>query len=188
MKTTLGLSCLLVSSMTFAAQTVTLNDGRQVQLNDDFTWQYVVETQTTEATATSSAIPVKPVATIPVINRQVGSVITLGSQKPVMQLSDSGVDLLLGAAQYQSEQLVIETSLTNQSTQSVVSVEVELELMDMSGAVVATETVSVWTSIKRLADTYLRPQQAVAGKTIKIDVKRADQYQINAKIIKVETR
>lgn len=185
MNTTLGLSCLLVSSMTLAAQTVTLDDGRQVQLNDDFTWQYVVNTPDTEASATMA---VKPAAVIPLISRQVDSVITLGSQKPVMQLSDSGVDLLLGTAQYQSGQLVIETSLTNQSTQSIVLVNIEVELLDMAGKVLATETVPVWTSIKRLAETYLRPQQAVEGKALKLNVERAEQYQINAKIIKVETR
>lgn len=183
MKTTIGLSCLLASTMIYAAQTVTLADGRQVQLNDDFTWQYIVE-----ASTDTPSIPVKTVAAIPVINRQVGSVIQLGSQKPVMQLSDSGVDVLLGAAQYQSDQLVIETSLTNQSTQSVVLVEVEVELLNMSGEVIYEQTFAVWTSIKRLADTYLRPQQAIAGKTIKIPVERAEQYQIHAKIIKVETR
>lgn len=186
MKTTLGLSCLLASTMTFAAQTVTLTDGRQVLLNDDFTWQYVVEKA--ESDTVTPAIPVAPVATIPVINRQVGSVITLGSSKAVMQLSDSGVDVLLSSAQYQSDQLVIETALTNQSSQSVVLVEVEVELLDMSGAKVSSQTFAVWTSIKRLADTYLRPQQAVAGKAIKFDVERADQYQVNAKIVKVETR
>ncbi len=183
MKTTIGLSCLLASTMVYAAQTVTLADGRQVQLNDDFTWQYIVE-----AATDTPSIPVKTVAAIPVINRQVGSVIQLGSPKPVMQLSDSGVDVLLGAAQYQSDQLVIETSLTNQSTQSVVLVEVEVELLNLSGEVISEQTFSVWTSIKRLADTYLRPQQAIAGKTIKIPVERAEQYQINAKIVKVETR
>lgn len=185
MNTTLGLSCLLVSSMALAAQTVTLDDGRQVQLNDDFTWQYLINTPENEANAT---IAVNPAVAIPVISRQVDSVITLNSQKPVMQLSDSGVDLLLGTAQYQAGQLVIETSLTNQSTQSVVLVNVELELLDMSDKILATETVSVWTSIKRLAETYLRPQQAVEGKAIKLNVERAEQYQINAKIIKVETR
>ncbi|NVD05881.1 DUF3157 family protein [Vibrio sp. JPW-9-11-11] len=187
MKITFGLSCLLLSGMACATQTITLDDGRQVQLHDDFTWQYVIEAQEKESNSTAT-IPVKPVATIPVINRQVDSVVTLGSQKPVMQLSDSGVDLLLRSAQYLSGQLVIETSLTNQSTQSVVLVDLELALMDMAGKVLATQTVSVWTSIKRLADTYLRPQQAVEGKTITWDVARAEQYQIKAKIIKVETR
>lgn len=188
MKTTLGLSCLLFSSMTFAAQTVTLSDGRQVQLNDDFTWQYVVEAVPSDPAAAASVIPVKPIAAIPVVNKKVASVIELGSQKPVMQLSDSGIDLLLGTAQYQSGQLIIETSLTNQSTQSVVLVEVEVELIDTSAAVIARETFSVWTSIKRLADTYLRPQQVAAGKPIKIDIERAEQYQISAKIIQVEAR
>mgnify|MGYP005736848711 FL=1 len=44
----IGLFTLLTSSLVFASQTVTLEDGRQVQLNDDFTWQYVMPVEATK--------------------------------------------------------------------------------------------------------------------------------------------
>jgi hypothetical protein len=52
----------------------------------------------------------------------------------------------------------------------------------------AKEKVTVWQSIKRMADTYLRPQQAEQGKTIKLAVPQSQQYQFSAKVVEVQTR
>lgn len=130
MKKLIGLFTLLTSSLVFASQTVTLEDGRQVQLNDDFTWQYVVLVEATktdeiavveEAVQPATNIPVKKakVAAIPLIEKAVGTIVTIGSDRATMQLSDSGVEVLLGAVSYQDGQLMIPTSVTNQSSQSV---------------------------------------------------------------------
>ncbi|MDF4794776.1 DUF3157 family protein, partial [Vibrio parahaemolyticus] len=42
MKTWITLATLLATSSAYAAEVVTLADGRQVKLNDDFTWEYVM--------------------------------------------------------------------------------------------------------------------------------------------------
>lgn len=192
MKSIVATVLCIVSSLTYAAQTVTLTDGRQVLLNDDFTWQYVAPANS-EAPSASTSHSGQPavkatIATIPIIEKKLGAVIELGNPKPIMQLSDSGVDVLLGSARYESGQLIIPTSLTNQSSQSIIMVELDVELTGPSGNVIERKKVKVWTSIKRMADTYLRPQQAQTGKAIQFSVEREQHYQLNAEITTVESR
>lgn len=43
MKTWITLATLLAASSTYAAEVITLADGREVKLNDDFTWEYVMK-------------------------------------------------------------------------------------------------------------------------------------------------
>lgn len=174
---------LAVSTSCFAAQQVTLKDGRKIRLNDDFTWQYVT------APANENAIPAhaNPVV-IPIAKQSTHSVITLGAKKPVMQLSRSGVDVLLNAAHYQDGELILPTAITNQGTQSVILVRLQVTLKDKTGQVLAEKHTEVWQSIKRMAETYLRPQTAKTGRAIHFSVPKDEQYQIVAKIIEVEAR
>lgn len=197
MKTWITLATLLATSSVYAAEVVTLADGRNVKLNDDFTWEYVVEKTAPKATAASAtkavtaateSVAVPAIATIPVVSKTVGTTVTVNAKKPTMQLSDSGVDILIGSASYEGGELVFPTSITNQSSQSVIQIEVEVQVFDMSGEALAKEKVTVWQSIKRMADTYLRPQQAEQGKTIKLAVPQSQQYQFSAKVVEVQTR
>lgn len=102
MKTWITLATLLAASSTYAAEVITLADGREVKLNDDFTWEYVMkktaqqatETQTTASVVETIAAPA--IATIPVITKTVGTTVVVNAKKPTMQLSDSGVDVLIG--------------------------------------------------------------------------------------------
>lgn len=197
MKTWITLATLLATSSVYAAEVVTLADGRNVKLNDDFTWEYVVKKTAPKATAASAtkavtaateSVAVPVIATIPVVSKTVGTTVTVNAKKPTMQLSDSGVDILIGSASYEGGELVFPTSITNQSSQSVIQIEVEVQVFDMSGEALAKEKVTVWQSIKRMADTYLRPQQAEQGKTIKLAVPQSQQYQFSAKVVEVQTR
>ncbi|MGY5514380.1 DUF3157 family protein [Vibrio antiquarius] len=194
MKTWITLATLLAASSTYAAEVITLADGREVKLNDDFTWEYVMKKtaqQATETQATTSAVETiasPAIATIPVVTKTVGTTVVVNAKKPTMQLSDSGVDVLIGSASYQDGELVLPTSITNQSSQSVIQVEVEVLVFDMSGQQLAKEKVTVWQSIKRMADTYLRPQQAEQGKSIKLALPQSQQYQFSAKVLEVKTR
>ncbi|EDP57730.1 DUF3157 family protein [Vibrio sp. AND4] len=208
MKTWITLATLIAASSVNAAEVVTLADGREVKLSDDFTWEYVVKKVAPKAMETTPAIPatvgaaatttVKAVATqapattelaaIPVVNKKVGTTVVVNAKKPTMQLSDSGVDILIGSASYEDGELNFPTSITNQSSQSVIQVEVEVQAFDMSGKPLAKQNVIVWQSIKRMADTYLRPQQAEQGKGIKLAVPQSQQYQFSAQVLEVKTR
>ncbi|MHB9953908.1 DUF3157 family protein [Vibrio campbellii] len=211
MKTWITLAALLASSSVYAAEVVKLADGREVKLNDDFTWEYVVKKATPKATETTlekveaveaaavvasttaveavaTPTPTTEIATIPVVNKKVGTTVVVNAKKPTMQLSDSGVDVLIGSASYENGELIFPTSITNQSSQSVIQVEVEVQVFDMAGKQLAKENITVWQSIKRMADTYLRPQQAEQGKAIKLAVPQSQQYQFSAEVLEVKTR
>ncbi|MGR5196074.1 DUF3157 family protein [Vibrio rotiferianus] len=209
MKTWITLATLLATSSVYAAEVVQLADGREVKLNDDFTWEYVVKKAEPESTlekveaveaaavvASTTAVEAvtmqttkaPEIAAIPVVNKKVGTTVVVNAKKPTMQLSDSGVDVLIGSASYEDGELVLPTSITNQSSQSVIQVEVEVQVFDMSGKQLAKESVTVWQSIKRIADTYLRPQQAEQGKVIKLAVPQSQQYQFSAEVLEVKTR
>lgn len=211
MKTWITLATLLASSSAYAAEVMKLADGREVKLNDDFTWEYVVKKATPKATETTlekveaveaAAVvasttaaeavatppPTTEIATIPVVNKKVGTTVVVNAKKPTMQLSDSGVDVLIGSASYENGELIFPTSITNQSSQSVIQVEVEVQVFDMTGKPLAKQSVTVWQSIKRMADTYLRPQQAEQGKAIKLAVPQSQQYQFSAEVLEVKTR
>lgn len=191
MKSYLLIASALLSSSAFADQMVTLQDGKQILLKDDFTWQYVTPKQTEEVATTSEiAVPVAaaPVVAVPVATNVRGTTIVVDSKKPSLQLSQSGVDVVLGASHYEGGELIIPTAITNQSTQAVILVSVKLGLYSASGELLEEKTVAVWKSIKRMADTYLRPKTDAEGTSIKLAVEQYPEYQIKAEIVEVLTR
>ena len=198
-------SALLANSVfvssAFAEQMVTLPDGKQVLLKDDFTWQYVAPKQTEAAAITSEiAVPVSaapiaaapiaaaPFVTLPVSTNTRGTTIVVNSKKPSLQLSQSGVDVVLGASRYEDGELIIPTAITNQGTQAVILVSLNISVFTAEGELLAEEEVAVWKSIKRMADTYLRPKTGEEGKLIKLDLEQHPEYQIKAEITEVLAR
>ncbi|MCD9536723.1 DUF3157 family protein [Photobacterium carnosum] len=187
---------LIASSSVWAAdQTVTLNDGRQVVLHDNFTWQYKAQTNNsatspTLKTTTATAIPViaTSAVAIPIISAPKGVEIELGTTKAIQQLSDSGMDVLLTAAHYENGTLIIPTMMTNQSSKSVVNVTMKVRLSNSNGQTIATDEFTVWRSINRMPDTYFRPKTQHQGKPITFDVPKAERYFIDAEITDVDMR
>ncbi|WP_333919053.1 DUF3157 family protein [Vibrio crassostreae] len=191
MKSYLLIASALLSSSAFADQMVTLQDGKQVLLKDDFTWQYVAQKQAEEVATTSEiAVPVAavPVVAVPVTTNTRGTTIVVNSKKPSLQLSQSGVDVVLGASRYEGGELIIPTAITNQGTQAVILVSLNISVFTAEGTLLAEEEVAVWKSIKRMADTYLRPKMGEEGKLIKIDLEQHPEYQIKAEITEVLAR
>ncbi|MEZ8369868.1 DUF3157 family protein [Vibrio splendidus] len=180
-------------SSAFADQMVTLPDGKQVLLKDDFTWQYMAEnkteeTTTTEITSAVATAPVAAVVAVPVATSTRGTTIVVNSKKPSLQLSQSGVDVVLGASRYEGGELIIPTAITNQGTQAVILVSLNISVFTAEGELLAQQEVAVWKSIKRMADTYLRPKTAEEGKLIELDLAEHPEYQIKAEIIEVVAR
>ena len=191
MKSYLLIASALLSSSAFADQMVTLQDGKQVLLKDDFTWQYVAQKQAEEVATTSEiAEPVAavPVVAVPVTTNTRGTTIVVNSKKPSLQLSQSGVDVVLGASRYENGELIIPTAITNQGTQAVILVSLNISVFTAEGTLLAEEEIAVWKSIKRMADTYLRPKTGEEGKLIKIDLEQHPEYQIKAEITEVLAR
>lgn len=185
---------LIASSSTWAAdQTITLNDGRQVILHDNFTWQYKPQANDSlikQTPKTTEAIPVITASTIaiPVISASKGVVIELGTQKAIQQLNDSGMDVLLTAAHYENGTLVIPTMMTNQNSRSVTDVTLKVRLSNAQGQTIATDNFTLWHAINRMPDTYFRPKTQHQGKPITFKVPKADSYFIHAEITNIDLR
>ena len=176
------LAASIVSLSTWAGETVQLKDGRYIQLNDDFTWQYVPQQQTSELTPPVLAAPViaKP--------RLSGVAITVGDHNPVLQLSDSGVDVVLSAPRYEHGKLKLSIAITNQSSQSVIAVRLAIRVQDAQGVWSEEQEVTIWQSIKRMSETYLRPRTSVEGKPLELNLAEQSQYTLHATIKQIETR
>ena len=186
MKSYLLIASALLSSSAFADQMVTLPDGKEILLKDDFTWQYVAQEQT--ETATTSEIATAPVVAVPIATNVRGTTIIVDSKKPSLQLSQSGVDVVLGASRYEDGELIIPTAITNQGTQAVILVSLKLGVYSPNGELLEEKTVAVWKSIKRMADTYLRPKTDAEGTSLNLAVDQYPEYQIKAEIVEVLAR
>lgn len=180
------LAFTLLSSSVMAEQTVTLQDGKQVRLKDDFTWEYIY---TSVEQTSISAEQATTFEAIPVVQQAMkGTTVTVGDNKPSLQLSKSGVDVLVGTSLYEDGQLIFPVSLTNQSTQAVVLVTLTFAIYSPTGELLQEGNIDTWKSIKRLADTYLRPQTAAEGKELIVDVEQYTEYRIEVDIESVVTR
>jgi len=182
MKLTILISALIATYSVFAAQTVTLSNGKKIKLNNDFTWQYI---ETNKIKSGKKFIETIPITKIPI---KITTIIKPNSHKNTLQLSDSGVEILLGKATYKHKELIIPTTLTNQSSSSIIAVYITYELYDMKGKPLAVDNKAIWQSVKRMASTYLRPKESKLGRELNIKLPKLTQYQILAKISNVESR
>ncbi|CSC96782.1 Protein of uncharacterised function (DUF3157) [Vibrio cholerae] len=114
--------------------------------------------------------------------------ITVGDHRPVLQLSDSGVDVVLSAPRYEHGQLKLSSAITNQSSQSVIAVRLAIRVQDAQGVWSEEQEVTIWQSIKRMAETYLRPRTSVEGKPLELNLAEQSQYTLHATIKQIETR
>ncbi|GHY72267.1 hypothetical protein VCSRO25_3106 [Vibrio cholerae] len=180
------LAASIVSLSTWAGETVQLKDGRYIQLNDDFTWQYVPqETQPQQTSELAPLVLAAPVIAKPKLS---GVTITVGDHRPVLQLSDSGVDVVLSAPRYEHGKLKLSSAITNQSSQSVIAVRLAIRVQDAQGVWSEEQEVTIWQSIKRMAETYLRPRTSVEGKPLELHLAEQSQYTLHATIKQIETR
>lgn len=188
MRKLITLASVLFSTFSIASSIITLEDGRKVQLNDNFTWTYVNVQE--EKVIESTVIPTKavPLTAVPIKNLKVGTTIELGVTENTMQLSNSGADILLGKPSYNDGMLQIPTTITNQSSQSIISIILHIDVYDEQGKTISSNEQKIWSSVKRMADTYLRPKKIEQGKYIKLQVPKQQRYQIAAIVTEVETR
>ncbi|MRI34560.1 hypothetical protein EOPP23_16360 [Endozoicomonas sp. OPT23] len=173
---------ILLSTAALAQdQVVQLDTGQQVILHNNFTWEYLSadESSHLDRPATLS-IPLNSK------NRQVR--VVPGETMSLLQLTRSGLDLLLANPEYQSNQLVITTNLTNQGTASIIRAVIEYRIMDAENKVLDSGRQVVWQSIKRLSSSYLRAGTIETGNQLKFNVPKKDQYWLEASIDEVEVR
>ncbi len=183
----------VLCSTVFADQIIQLKDGRQVMLRDDFTWQYVTTESQAAAEASAegnitgiAAVPIIAEQAIPVAKPPVRYVkVTPGESKNILQLSESGADVLLKPARYENNRLIIPASLTNQGKKSIIKVVISYKLLDQQNIELASGEWPIWISIKRMADTYFRPGTQREGEALKLEVPKDAHYLLQAEVTEV---
>ncbi|UJF18322.1 DUF3157 family protein [Vibrio sp. SS-MA-C1-2] len=89
---------------------------------------------------------------------------------------------------FDKDQLVIPTSVKNISNESIIYIAVDLYVSTEDGQQIKQEKVKIWSSIKRMPETYLRENTTQKGHTIKIKMKKASGYHLSFSINKILER
>lgn len=199
-----------------ADQIITLEDGRQIVLKADFTWEYLPTTSSPSSNDTDKPISsianmisaTTPAAqTVTVLEptqksaaniaadapaspaaKAMGTPFKVDQNQEVVRVNQSGVTVVVGSPQWEDGELVFPTEIINNGLQPTIEVDLMVEIYDDNGQMLLREEFPVWRSIKRMASTYLRPGNSEDGTAIRAKLMRADQYQIRAQISDISTR
>ncbi|ARW83270.1 DUF3157 family protein [Aeromonas salmonicida] len=126
---------------------VTLPDGRQVQLNDDFTWEYLLIKPTASGERATGAVAV------PVLTEQ-----AMTNPDLLAQAVKDGIGVKLDKAEG-SDPLLLQFTVSNTGTRSVVRVRGTVTLFSEQGAQLARQEARFWVGENRLPESYLRKGQ-----------------------------
>ncbi|MDH0446724.1 DUF3157 family protein [Shewanella bicestrii] len=195
-------SLLLLSSSVMAADvaTITLENGAQVRLKDDFTWEYIItETKVAEApaVATVAAAPsVAAVASTPVAVEAAQPVTTLTANaiaRPELlgSTAKDGIKVTFSESQWKGDKLGLTFELASTSGEHVTLVEVETSFFADDGTLLKTEKLDVWEAIFRMPETYLRKGEQRKSPVIwveGVDKSRWQKQLLNLKITEINSR
>ena len=175
--TYLAITLMLFSMSAYSAEIipekvaiVTLENGTKIQINDDFTWEYVfLENQTTNkldanaATVTTSAAVVATAEQSSVTTPVVADTLTASAMKQATLLKSTaknGVKVSYLNSQWDDKnRLGLTFELSSNSPEHYVVIELEIGLFSDSGSLIKKETVKVWKAIFRMPESYLRKGQ-----------------------------
>ena len=161
--------CLLTGVAATAAplQQVTLANGRLIELEDDFTWHYVVlapsnsptsnavvtarSAATTGAAATPQATPTQ---NTPALNQQ-----ALQDPSLLAETAAQGVKIRYLDSAQDGTTIQPRFDVSNQAVGSVVRVTGQITVYDAQGRQLLTTETRFWQAEYRLPDTYLRQGQ-----------------------------
>jgi len=202
-------SLLLLSSSVMAADvaTITLENGAQVRLKDDFTWEYIItETKVAAApavatvTAPTTAVTSTAAATAVTSNTPVAAtaapVTTLTANaiaRPELlgSTAKDGIKVTFSESQWKKDKLGLTFELASTSGEHVTLVEVEASFFADDGTLLKTEKLEVWEAIFRMPETYLRKGEQRKSPVIwveGVDKNRWQKQLINLKITEINSR
>lgn len=200
-------SLLLLSSSVMAADvaTITLENGAQVRLKDDFTWEYII-TETKAAKAPAVATVATPSSTVTTAAAAVASstsaveatklVTTLTANaiaRPEIlgSTAKDGIKVTFSESQWKQEKLGLTFELASTSGEHVTLVEVEASFFADDGTLLKTEKLEVWEAIFRMPETYLRKGEQRKSPVIwveGVDKNRWQKQLLNLKITEINSR
>ncbi|MCG9698399.1 DUF3157 family protein [Shewanella sp. Isolate11] len=164
-----------VSKQTMAV--VTLENGAKVQLNDDFTWEYLfIDTPAAQAApqvtdaeqmAQQTAEAINPsINTAPVVAGALTNS-AINQAQLLKSTAKDGVKVSYLTHQWDDKgRLGLNFELSSQSSDSYVLIELEVSLFDDDGQPLVKQTLPVWQAIFRMPETYLRKGQTRNSDTL----------------------
>ncbi|ABK46359.1 conserved hypothetical protein [Shewanella sp. ANA-3] len=202
-------SLLLLSSSVMAADvaTITLENGAQVRLKDDFTWEYIItETKVAAAPAVATvATPTAAVTSTAAATAVASSTPAIEAAQPVTTLTANaiarpellgstakdGIKVTFNESQWKGDKLGLTFELASTSGEHVTLVEVEASFFADDGTLLKTEKLEVWEAIFRMPETYLRKGEQRKSPVVwveGVDKNRWQKQLINLKITEINSR
>lgn len=137
---------------------ITLPDGRQVQLNDDFTWEYLL----VKPAATVAGQAVTQSVAAPVLTEQ-----AMAHPDLLSQATRDGITVKLDQVAG-DDPLSLQFVVSNTGSRNVVRVNGSLTLFSADGVQLSSEPVRFWVGENRLPDSYLRKGEARTSRAIEL--------------------
>lgn len=192
-------SLLLLSSSVMAADvaTITLENGAQVRLKDDFTWEYIItETKAAEMPMAVAAAPSANIVSTSTAAVAAAPVTTLTANaiaRPELlgSTAKDGIKVTFTDSQWKGNKLGLTFELASTSSEHVTLVEVEASFFADDGSLLKTEKLEVWEAIFRMPETYLRKGEQRKSRVIwveDVDKNRWQKQLVNLKITEINSR
>jgi len=192
-------SLLLLSSTVIAADvaTITLENGAQVRLKDDFTWEYIItETKAAEMPMAVAAAPSANIVSTSTAAVAAAPVTTLTANaiaRPELlgSTAKDGIKVTFTDSQWKGNKLGLTFELASTSSEHVTLVEVEASFFADDGSLLKTEKLEVWEAIFRMPETYLRKGEQRKSRVIwveDVDKNRWQKQLVNLKITEINSR
>ncbi|MCG9965685.1 DUF3157 family protein [Shewanella cutis] len=192
-------SLLLLSFSVMAADvaTITLENGAQVRLKDDFTWEYIItETKAAEMPVAVAAAPSANIVSTSTAAVAAAPVTTLTANaiaRPELlgSTAKDGIKVTFTDSQWKGNKLGLTFELASTSSEHVTLVEVEASFFTDDGSLLKTEKLEVWEAIFRMPETYLRKGEQRKSRVIwveDVDKNRWQKQLVNLKITEINSR
>lgn len=192
-------SLLLLSFSVMAADvaTITLENGAQVRLKDDFTWEYIItETKAAEMPMAVAAAPSANIVSTSTAAVAAAPVTTLTANaiaRPELlgSTAKDGIKVTFTDSQWKGNKLGLTFELASTSSEHVTLVEVEASFFADDGSLLKTEKLDVWEAIFRMPETYLRKGEQRKSRVIwveDVDKNRWQKQLVNLKITEINSR
>lgn len=203
MQTSLRLSALssllLLTSSVMAADVaqITLENGAQVRLKDDFTWEYVITETKAAPNALATTAVVSTSSSVALATQTVAAPVTTLTATAIAQpellgsTGKDGIKVSFAEGQWKGDKLGLSFDLASTSNEHVTLVEVEASFFADNGTLLKTEKLEVWEAIFRMPETYLRKGEQRKSSVIWVEGIDKAQWQkqlINLKITEINSR
>lgn len=205
---------LTPAAMAADVAVITLENGANVRLKDDFTWEYIItETVSAPTTINVPAIATKvadtSVANISATAAQQTNTVTptvaasvtdsttrltasaMAQPELLASTTKEGIKITLADTKWKGDKLGLVFDFDSTSNEHVTIVEVEVSFYDDNGALLKTEKLEAWEAIFRMPETYLRKGQHRQSPVLWVEGVNQQQWQkqlISLKIVEIESR